>query len=68
MVRYVPIHHLREPAEQQKIKLQELMSGIKEYPELYGLNIRNKHKYKRSESRKQSDPMIECKFHYNYPI
>lgn len=61
-VRYVPLNNVRESSETQKLKLQERMSGIKERPELSSLNIKNKHKFKRSLTREQLDPMAECKF------
>lgn len=59
--RYVPLHHLREPSQIQKIKLQEKMSGIKEHPELTGLSIKNKYKFRRTKTQEILDPVTERK-------
>lgn len=43
----------------QKLKLQEKMSGIKEYPELDSLSLSAKDKYKRRPRHVQVDPVEE---------
>lgn len=59
--RYVPIHHLRESSEKQKIRLQERMSGLKQHPELSSLQTKACHKFKNGKQREKIDPMTQCK-------
>lgn len=58
--RYVPVHHLRETSEQQKMKLQKQMTGISQYPELDGVRLKNRYKHvvKKIEP---ADRLNECK-------
>lgn len=60
--RYVPLHHLKEPSNMQKQKLQETMSGIKEYPELDSLRVNRRDKHRRRPARQtgEQDPVEEC--------
>lgn len=60
--RYVPAaHHLRETSEQQKIKLQERMSGLKHPPELsVAGKVSGRHKFRRAR-QVAIDPVTERK-------
>lgn len=44
------------------------MSGIKERPELSGLSIKNKHKFKRRPTKAPEDPIDDCKLAIYYVI
>lgn len=59
--RYVPLHHLREPSGVQKQRLQETMSGSKDYPELASLRLcaRDKHRRRTVAARANVDPVEE---------
>lgn len=58
--RFVPIKHLREPSNIQKLRLQEFMSGLKHHPELDSVKIKNCHKYKPRNSLDNYDPVKTC--------
>lgn len=58
--RFVPIKNLREPSHLQKLRLQELMSGLKHHPELDSVKVKNSQKYKPRKSHIAYDPMKTC--------
>lgn len=60
-LRFVPIKHLREPSNIQKIRLQELMSGLKHNAELNGVTVKNIHKQKQRAKPVTYDPIKSCK-------
>lgn len=61
ILRYRPVHNLGETSEQQKIKLQERMSGEKQHPELGAAKVSSRHKFRRAK-REPIDPVEERKF------
>lgn len=58
--KYVATRHLRETSEQAKMRLQQEMSGIKEFPGASHLKVGAKYKHK-LKNREGCDPVQECK-------
>lgn len=59
--RFVSTKGQREPAEMAKKRLQEIMSGLKEFPELNSKKSQNKYKHKKGETDEWPDQITECK-------
>lgn len=49
--KFVPLKNIRETSDRAKKRLQELMSGVKEYPELNSMKLQNKYKHRKREEQ-----------------
>lgn len=66
--KFVAVKYLRESSDMAKIKLQQEMSGIKDFPGADHLKVGLKYKHKKN-TREFNDPIKECAlFHLFYSI
>lgn len=59
--KFVATRHLRESSEQAKLRLQQVMSGIKEFPGTNHLKVGARYKHK-TKNREFYDPIKECEW------
>lgn len=62
--RYVPKVTGRETSEQQKLRLQEKMSGLKYFTVQDALKLNQRNRFSESEDTKPIDPVDECKYEH----
>lgn len=65
--KYVPIRHLRETSEQQKIKLQQRMSGITQHPQLDAFRLKSRYKHVPKKTKSCNDRITDCEFSFLFP-
>lgn len=63
--KYQPPKNMKESSDKAKLRLQQLMSGIKEFPDIDKVKIENHHKHKRDEKNNNLDPKTESNLFLN---